>query len=225
MVVVLTAPRPTRRTPSLPRAGAISTGVDTKKNYIIIDCMIPFETCATDPYSARRRNDRREDAAIGSVQIGCAHGGRLGAVAGKVGLSGRFVAVVAGRRIRRASDEGCVAGRARWSKSRVASLSQPAVRGQKPSTSRSSMTPAACLRASRPPIARRWPRRRSASCAPAAACWWSVRSRARPRRPARPSAERPALDPSRCSPPRASRPPRVLAEREGLIFVEAVKPR
>lgn len=28
------------------------------------------------------------------VQIGCAHGGRLGAVAGKVGLSGRAVAVV-----------------------------------------------------------------------------------------------------------------------------------
>jgi len=28
------------------------------------------------------------------VQIGCAHGGRLGAVAGKVGLSGRAVAIV-----------------------------------------------------------------------------------------------------------------------------------
>jgi ubiquinone/menaquinone biosynthesis C-methylase UbiE len=28
------------------------------------------------------------------VQVGCAHGGRLGAVAGKVGLSGRAVAVV-----------------------------------------------------------------------------------------------------------------------------------
>jgi SAM-dependent methyltransferase len=29
------------------------------------------------------------------LQIGCAHGGRLGAIAGKVGLSGRAVAVVA----------------------------------------------------------------------------------------------------------------------------------
>ena len=28
------------------------------------------------------------------AQIGCAHGGRLGAVAGKVGLSGRAVAIV-----------------------------------------------------------------------------------------------------------------------------------
>jgi hypothetical protein len=35
IVVVLTAPRPTSSTPSFPRAGAISTGVDTGKNYII----------------------------------------------------------------------------------------------------------------------------------------------------------------------------------------------
>ena len=37
IVVVLTAPSPTSRTPSFPRAGAISTGVDTVKNYIISD--------------------------------------------------------------------------------------------------------------------------------------------------------------------------------------------
>jgi hypothetical protein len=36
IVVVLTAPSPTRRIPSLPRAGTISTGVGTGKNYIII---------------------------------------------------------------------------------------------------------------------------------------------------------------------------------------------
>ena len=36
MVVVLTAPRPTSSTPSLPRAGAISTGVDTSENYIAV---------------------------------------------------------------------------------------------------------------------------------------------------------------------------------------------
>jgi hypothetical protein len=35
MVVVLTAPSPTSSTPSRPRAGAISTGVDTSENYII----------------------------------------------------------------------------------------------------------------------------------------------------------------------------------------------
>src|SRR5712691_9370869 len=34
MVVVLTAPRPTRSTPNFPRAGAILTGVDTGENYI-----------------------------------------------------------------------------------------------------------------------------------------------------------------------------------------------
>ena len=34
MVVVLTAPRPTSSTPSLPRAGAISTGVDMKFDHI-----------------------------------------------------------------------------------------------------------------------------------------------------------------------------------------------
>ena len=35
IVVVLTAPRPTSSTPSLPRAGAISIGVGTNGNYII----------------------------------------------------------------------------------------------------------------------------------------------------------------------------------------------
>jgi hypothetical protein len=34
IVVVLTAPRPTSRIPSLPRAGAISMGADTGENYI-----------------------------------------------------------------------------------------------------------------------------------------------------------------------------------------------
>src|SRR5205814_8978949 len=35
IVVVLTAPRPTSSTPSLPRAGAISIGVGTNGNYLI----------------------------------------------------------------------------------------------------------------------------------------------------------------------------------------------
>src|SRR6185436_10391519 len=38
IVVVLTAPSPTSRIPSLPRAGEISTGVGTGKNYIIFGC-------------------------------------------------------------------------------------------------------------------------------------------------------------------------------------------
>jgi hypothetical protein len=32
--VVLTAPRPTSNTPNFPRAGAISSGDDTRENYI-----------------------------------------------------------------------------------------------------------------------------------------------------------------------------------------------
>src|SRR4249919_451862 len=36
MKVVLTAPRPTRSTPSLPRAGAMSTAVGTNENYIAV---------------------------------------------------------------------------------------------------------------------------------------------------------------------------------------------
>jgi hypothetical protein len=34
IVVVLTAPKPTSSTPNLPRAGAISTGEGTGRNYI-----------------------------------------------------------------------------------------------------------------------------------------------------------------------------------------------
>jgi len=43
------------------------------------------------------------------AQIGCAHGGRLGAVAGKVGLSGRAVAIVPDERARKgAADAGAL---------------------------------------------------------------------------------------------------------------------
>jgi ubiquinone/menaquinone biosynthesis C-methylase UbiE len=55
--------------------------------------MMPFRKRRDDPYmlvvgmTGVRMGDRL-------VQVGCAHGGRLAAVAGKVGLSGRAVAVV-----------------------------------------------------------------------------------------------------------------------------------
>src|SRR5882757_5434753 len=59
MVVVLTAPSPTSRIPSLPRAGAISTGIDTGKNYIInVDGAVPAQERSA---CARRRDDHGED--------------------------------------------------------------------------------------------------------------------------------------------------------------------
>ena len=61
MVVVLTAPRPTSRTPSLPCAGAISTGVDTgeKLYHQRLDALC-FRG-KSRPIHARRRHDGRED--------------------------------------------------------------------------------------------------------------------------------------------------------------------
>src|SRR5439155_16680483 len=75
MNVVLTAPSPTSRTPSFPRAGAIATGVDTGENYIsfqlsAISSQLVAESCklravrdvreAQRSAHARRRHDRRE---------------------------------------------------------------------------------------------------------------------------------------------------------------------
>jgi len=92
MVVVLTAPSPTRRIPSFPFAGAISAGLDTGKNYIIIGWMLPAPR-KTDPYMLVTG---MASVKMGHhlVQIGCAHGGRLGAIAVNVGLSGRAVVYV-----------------------------------------------------------------------------------------------------------------------------------
>src|SRR5262245_61598216 len=87
MVVVLTAPRPTSNTPSRPCAGAMSTGVGMKEK------LYSMWMKRQDPYqlvvgmTGVKLGDR-------VVQVGCAHGGRLAAVAAKVGLSGRAVAVV-----------------------------------------------------------------------------------------------------------------------------------
>src|SRR6266545_7275906 len=69
IVVVLTAPRPTSRTPSLPRAGAISTGVAMKlKLYQLArrsGAKAGYDTADVSetrrPVSPGRRHDRRED--------------------------------------------------------------------------------------------------------------------------------------------------------------------
>src|SRR6266446_4667906 len=69
IVVVLTAPRPTSRTPSLPRAGAISTGVGMKlKLYQLArrsGAKAGYDTEDVSetrrPVSPRRRHDGRED--------------------------------------------------------------------------------------------------------------------------------------------------------------------
>jgi ubiquinone/menaquinone biosynthesis C-methylase UbiE len=66
--------------------------VDTRKNYII-SAVLPLKRRRDDPHllvvgmTGVRMGDR-------VVQIGCAHGGRLAAVAAKVGLSGRALAIV-----------------------------------------------------------------------------------------------------------------------------------
>src|SRR3954467_10982859 len=89
IVVVLTAPKPTSSTPSLPLAGAISTGVGMKEELYSTEMFLKRD----DPYqlvvgmTGVKMGDQ-------FVQIGCAHGGRLAAVAAKVGLTGRAVAVV-----------------------------------------------------------------------------------------------------------------------------------
>src|SRR4249920_1582240 len=110
MVVVLTAPSPTSRIPSFPFAGAISAGLDTGKNHIIVGRMLPAPR-KTDPYMLVTG---MASVKMGHhlVQIGCAHGGRLGAIAVNVGLSGRAVAYVpdaaSGERARKGAAEAGV---------------------------------------------------------------------------------------------------------------------
>jgi SAM-dependent methyltransferase len=90
IVVVLTAPRPTSRMPSVPFAGAIS-GFFTAGNYII-DAMGLF-----------RRGGEKHSLPIAMtgvklgdrlLNIGCTDASLLGAISSKVGLSGRACAIV-----------------------------------------------------------------------------------------------------------------------------------
>ena len=105
MVVVLTAPKPTSSTPNRPRAGAISTGADTGEDYIsfsgeaqsgkllIVNVPFNFFTRRGDAYALVVG---MTGVKLGEqvAQLGCSDGGLLGAVAKRVGLSGRFVAYV-----------------------------------------------------------------------------------------------------------------------------------
>src|SRR3989442_10837490 len=105
MVVVLTAPRPTSSTPSLPRAGAISTGVGTNENYISLQS--PVASHQSHSLRSRLRLSdvsfnpfaRRGDPHVLAVTMTCVKlrdrvafvgapvPARLAASAAKVGLS------------------------------------------------------------------------------------------------------------------------------------------
>src|SRR5438876_5601465 len=126
MVVVLTAPRPTSNTPSLPRAGAISTGVGTNGNYISLQLPVASRQ-SQSPRSRLRLSDvsfnpfarRGGDAHVLAVSmtgvklrdrvafIGAPVPARIAAIAAKVGLSGHAAAVVpdetAAERVNRAA--------------------------------------------------------------------------------------------------------------------------
>ena len=159
--------------------------------------------------------------------VGCAHAGRLAAVAARVGLSGRAVAIVqderaAGRREKEPSRPAC--------SSMSTSPRRPNCPWRTPrSTLRWSMTRQACSAGCRPP-----------SGPPPFASWpgFSARegassSSAHHRRPASPGCwrKRPMRRFAASGDANAALAAdgfgivRTLAEREGLVFVEGIKPR
>src|SRR5512139_2473879 len=93
MVVVLTAPRPTSRTPSFPWAGAISTGCFTTRHYIIRSMFFRFRRQPQiDPLQVAMTGVRMGER---FVQIFCDDPVLLSGLAAKVGLSGGAAVVVA----------------------------------------------------------------------------------------------------------------------------------
>ena len=163
------------------------------------------------------------------AQVGCAHGGRLGAVAAKVGLSGRAVAVVPDERSAARARKGRRAGRrARRNRDRAAR------RGCRSTTARSispsSTTPPGSSDRSTPPIARPRSASSRASCvrggrvmmigdAPASGMRAVLN-----RRSTAPSFAA-SGDATRALQSDGFASVRTLAEREGLVFVEGIKPR
>ena len=137
-----------------------------------------YHHCADDSPAARRDDPYLLVVGMTGVrmgdriaQVGCAHGGRLAAIAGKVGLSGRAVAVVpdeaSAARARKARRG---AGVLRRDRDRAAD--EAAARRTPRSISSSSTTPAACSATMRRrAIASRRSARRSASCGRADASW------------------------------------------------------
>src|SRR5687768_7167815 len=121
MVVVLTAPSPTRRMPNLPFAGAIS-GVFTAGNYIICGSCRSCGSRGIRPARRRivffnRKPEQKHALAIAMtgvnlgdrlLQVGCTDASLSGAIGSKVGLSGRVCAIVAdnanAQRARRAAE-------------------------------------------------------------------------------------------------------------------------
>ena len=176
-------------------------------------------TCSSSAWSASKLGER-------FAQIGCAHGGRLGAVAAKVGLVGTRRRHRARRSVGRARAEGRRAGRrARRNRNRAAD--RAARRRCAPSISWSSTTPAGCS-ATCAADDRARPRSRScfASCGQAAGRSSSASSprsglgallERAPRE--RSFAARGALHDVAAAD--GFRPVRTLAERDGLMFVEA----
>ena len=104
MVVVLTAPRPTRRMPNLPLAGAISRFF-TAGNYIILS--VPFFRRPQQKHSVAIA---MSGVALGDrlLLVGCTDASLMGAIGSRAGLSGRVCAIVPDEkhaaRARRAAD-------------------------------------------------------------------------------------------------------------------------
>ncbi len=184
--------------------------------------MIPF----------RRRDDPyllvvgMTGAKIGDriIQIGCAHGGRLGAVAVKVGLSGRFMAVVADAESAARATKGASQAGALVEVEIASPSSLPAENGafdlaiiddtggllaSQPAAERTALTKEA-FRVLRP----------GGRVLVIGATPRSGRAGLLARAP-----RGPRTDPAPLRAAEGFKPPRVLAERDGLVFVEAVKPR
>jgi len=162
------------------------------------------------------------------VQVGCAHGGRLGAVAGKVGLSGRAVAVV--------PDEASAA-RARKGAAAAGALVEIEVASPMQLPVETDGFDLAVVDDTGGALGNMPPHERAAS----------IRELARVLRPAGrvmiigalpPAGLGALLSRSSSGPPFASsgeataalqadgfKSVRTLAEREGLVFVEGIKPR
>ena len=140
MVVVLTAPRPTSSTPSLPRAGAISTGEGTIENYIMRKYRMFLRKSRIEPLPVTMSGVRMGERVL---QIGVDDPAVASAIAAKVGLSGNAAIAVAddrdaarahacrrerGRSRRRHSDTARVAAVRQTTRS-ISSIAHDSARG------------------------------------------------------------------------------------------------
>src|SRR5215510_10611289 len=93
MVVVLTAPRPTSSTPSLPRAGAISTGGVTTGHYIMakMRLFLRESNVGREPLAVSMSSVRSGERVL---QIGVNDPHIVNAIAGKTGITGLATVIV-----------------------------------------------------------------------------------------------------------------------------------